>query len=124
MDKIPIRRHVKVKKGMRVFNKDDKEYWLKRENNQLALYGTHRQLYDKQKGRCAYCEQDFNYEDRNTLHIHHLKPLKYDGETKLSNLRLIHQECHLNIHRLFSVEEMSELVNKGIDYITLMKGKA
>ncbi len=120
MDKIPIRRHVKVKAEMRVYNKDDQEYWNKRTSNQMALYGIYRQLYDKQKGKCSYCEGRFTTED--DLHLHHLKPTEFGGVNELINLRLIHQQCHTSIHGLFSLEEMNSYSEKGIDYLTLLKG--
>jgi RNA-directed DNA polymerase len=120
MQKIPIRRHIKVQRGRRVYCINDREYWNGRTSNQMALYGTYRQLYDKQYGKCAYCEGRFTTED--DLHLHHLKPLKFGGVNELINLRLIHHNCHTTIHGLFSLIEMNLYADKGIDYLTLLKG--
>ena len=120
MQQIPIRRHIKVKANMRVYNKEHQEYWSKRENQQMGLYGVYRQLYDKQKGFCSFCNGRITSSDKD-LHIHHLKPISYGGDDKLNNLRLIHHDCHSEIHSTFSLEQMSKYVDNGIDYITLLK---
>jgi len=76
-------------------------------------------LYNKQKGKCEYCNQYLelpdnciptDYIDNHTLAdhnlaIHHVKPLALGGSHKLSNLSLLHQECHQNLHRGAGIEQ-------------------
>jgi RNA-directed DNA polymerase len=97
---IPILRHVKIGKGKRVYNNSDREYWEKRAKRQMymRLYGKHRNLFKKQKGQCLHCSTALGIED--ILHIHHVKPKAKGGSNSQSNLRLIHAECHRDLHRM------------------------
>jgi RNA-directed DNA polymerase len=122
MGDIRILHHVKVNKEVRVYNKDSQEYWYKRENKLLNLYGLHLKLHQRQDGICPFCEGRLSSEDK-AFHIHHLKPIAFGGLDDLNNLRIIHRSCHIEIHNLFSLKEMSEYADKGIDYLRLMKGK-
>ena len=121
MENIPIRRYVKVQQLRRVYNKNDREYWLKRENKQTGLYGSYLELYNKQKGFCSYCNGRLSNNEKD-LHIHHLKPTSCGGDDNLNNLRIIHRDCHNEIHSTFSLEQMSKYADNGIDYISLLKG--
>jgi hypothetical protein len=47
----------------------------------------------------------------------------FSGDEKLRNLRLLHGECHRELHADFTREEMAEYSNSGIDYLRLLKRK-
>ena len=98
LSKIPIRRHIKVKQGKRVYNQNDISYWEKREEQlmEVRLFHKHKTLYKKQKGLCPECDTPLLFEDN--LHIHHVKPKAQGGSNSHSNLKLIHAECHREIH--------------------------
>ena len=124
MRKIPIRRFVKVRKGMRVFdnNPETIEYWNKREytNAYSQIYPVKmRRLYQKQNGKCSHCKGHMSVEEihKSELHIHHMKPQSLKGTNDYSNLRLVHNECHRELHAKHTRKEMRDLVDKGIDYI-------
>lgn len=122
---IPIKRFVMVKTGMRVYNKDPNtiEYWNKREYtnayNQI-LSVKMRRLYNKQKGNCPYCDGQLHFQEsvENELHVHHLNPRSFKGSESYSNLRLLHDECHRELHATIPRKVMYELSDKDIDYIT------
>ena len=46
-----------------------------------------------------------------------MKPVSLGGDNGYSNLRLIHTQCHSELHAKYSREEMSNLTDKRIDYI-------
>ena len=105
---IPIsKRYTKVKAGRRVYNINDKEYWTKREvdktKDTLTGDGKHVKLFNRQKGICHYCNSPISaYHIQNSLsHIHHVIPKAQGGSNSYSNLRLIHAECHHEIHSNF-----------------------
>jgi RNA-directed DNA polymerase len=121
---IPIKRFVKVKNGMRVYDRNPQtmEYWKKREyvNAYNQIHSVKMQnLYERQKGKCLYCREQITQEEIQTseTHIHHLKPVSHGGYNGYSNLRLLHSVCHKELHAKFSRETMSEFVDKKVDYI-------
>ena len=103
---IPItkERHTKVQNGRRVYNRDDIGYWNEREEHrakrQVIGDGRLSKLFKKQKGVCHYCNTPisaFDIENR-LIHTHHLIPKAQGGSNSHSNLRLMHAECHREIH--------------------------
>ena len=127
MVKIPIKRFVKVRKDMRVYDTNAKGYWANREyTNALdSIYGsaTMTQLFKRQKGKCGYCGESITDKQirETTIHKHHMKPRSEGGDWKLGNLQLLHADCHDSLHSIFSRNEMADYINKGIDYLRLMK---
>lgn len=117
------KRFVKVKNGMRVYNADHAEYWYKREylNTQKRLYAKQsRVLFEKQNGLCPYCKSQImetnvvNYE----THVHHMLPRVFGGTERYSNLRLLHNDCHVDLHKRLSRKEMAGIVKtQCLDYI-------
>jgi len=97
-------RHTKVRNGKRVYNREDALYWKLRELQQAEqrLFGNGRYatLFKRQKGVCHHCNTPItahNIEKRET-HIHHVIPKAQGGSNSYSNLRLMHAECHREIH--------------------------
>ena len=127
MGSIPIKRFVKVRQDMRVFDENARGYWENREyrNAKDSIYGSAilTQLFRRQKGKCSYCKQPITDKQvRDTaIEKHHLKPRSEGGNWKLGNLRLLHAECHHSIHTMYSRKEMADFINKGIDYLSLMR---
>ena len=117
------KRFVKVKRGMRVYNADHAEYWNKREylKSYFRLFTKRiRDLFDKQNGHCPYCLSQIteaNVVD-NEVNIHHMLPRTFGGTDSQSNLRLLHTECHIELHKRLSREKMAEIVKtQRLDYI-------
>ena len=124
LTEIPIKRFVKVKNGIRVYDKNPNtiEYWKKREYEN-AYHQIHsikvRKLYERQKGKCLHCKETLTLQEiqDGETHVHHMKPVSLGGDNGYSNLRLIHTQCHRELHAKYSREEMSNLTDKRIDYI-------
>ena len=102
---IPIVRFIKVKQGYRVYDETPKivEYWEKREY--LNSYGQIesikvKKLFAKQKGKCFQCRLPIEVDDvqDRKIQIHHLLPKSDTGRKRYSNLRLVHEDCHRDIH--------------------------
>lgn len=127
MGKIPIKRFAKVRKDVRVYNIDDKEYWDKREymNARDSIYNSYdlTYLFRDQKGICVFCEKGISQEDVQTynIHKHHLKPKSVGGKDEKSNLKLLHRDCHREVHSKLSRKEMASYVDSAIDYIQLLR---
>ena len=118
------KRFVKVMSGVRVYDKNPEtiEYWEKREykNAYNQIYTVKmRKLYNRQKGTCPYCKGQMTQRQiqKSELHVHHMKPRSFKGNDGYNNLRLLHNECHRELHAKFSRKEMSELTDNNIDYI-------
>ncbi len=118
------KRFVKVKNAMRVYNTDHAEYWNKREylNTQKRLYAKQsRVLFEKQNGLCLYCKSQItetnvvNYE----THVHHMLPRAFGGTERYSNLRLLHNDYHVDLHKRLSRKRMAEIVKEMcLDHIS------
>lgn len=117
------KRFIKVKNGMRVYNAEHAGYWKKRErlNAQNQLYSSKlRRIFDKQKGHCPYCKSQIKESEisKSEVHIHHMLPHSFGGKDNQSNLRLLHTECHNDLHKRFSRQEMNDMIKvKRLDYI-------
>ena len=101
---IPIKRFIKVRKDERVFDGNAIDYWQKREyinaKNSIIAEGTIMELFSMQKGNCGVCRQGITQDDvhNSRIHKHHMKPRSEGGDWKLSNLRLLHADCHISRH--------------------------
>jgi RNA-directed DNA polymerase len=121
--RIPIKRHVMVNGKYRVYDKNPttQEYWKKREYtnayNQIKSVKLSR-LYKRQEGKCSYCKEIMRQEQvlERKLHVHHVLPRSLNGTEGYSNLRLLHNECHRELHANISRKEMKELSINNVDY--------
>lgn len=87
--------------GKNPFNPKDTEYFLDRKLSSLIKKGSFKdRLYSKQKGLCPVCGTNLAHGDwEEPLLVHHLIPRKEGGKDTVSNLMLLHEECHYSIHR-------------------------
>ncbi len=105
---------------------DDKD-WENREyrNAKDSIYGSAilTQLFRRQKGKCSHCKKPIIDKQvrGSAIEKHHLKPHSEGGDWKLGNLRLFHAECHNSIDNLYSRKERANFINKGVDYLSLMR---
>lgn len=120
---IPIRRYTGLRKGVRVYDGSEQamQFWTKRESiNALdQIYSVKvRKLFTRQKGICPTCEQPLSAQQINAqqVHAHHVIPVSVGGEQKLSNLTLLHGDCHRLIHSVFSRSEMAQLYQMRLRY--------
>jgi RNA-directed DNA polymerase len=116
MAAIPIKRYVKVRKGMKLYASDKEtiQYWQERElrNAISQIYSVRiEKLYQRQQGRCPYCKQIMT--DISQTHTHHILPTKYGGKDQLNNLRLMHLDCHIKLHSDYSLTQMRDNAYNG-----------
>jgi RNA-directed DNA polymerase len=72
------------------------DYWRQRRSRPQALADRPRQLASRQQGLCPVRHQ--RLENGEDLHVHHVLPKKHGGTNDLANLRLVHANCHRQIH--------------------------
>ena len=113
MSSLRIRRHIKLRNGMKVYASDRAtlEYWRNRGYKSVLnqIYTLKAgSLYKRQKGICPYCQKLVT--DISTAHIHHILPTKYGGTEKLNNLWLLHLDCHRAMHTEYSLKQMRDAV--------------
>jgi RNA-directed DNA polymerase len=128
MNDTAIRRFVKVKKGKRVYDAKAKEYWEHREKvKSIGSIFTEsklvKKLFIEQNGKCLYCKEPVTQDEvqSSNIHIHHMIPRSEGGDWKLSNLRLLHADCHTELHQNLSRQDMIKFMSNKIDYLRLMK---
>jgi RNA-directed DNA polymerase len=121
---IPIKRHVLVNGKMRVYDQNPNtiEYWKKREyTNAFKQIESVRieNLYKRQKGICDYCNNIITATDikERETHVHHMKPRSFGGNESYSNLKLLHSDCHRELHRKITRKYMSDLSDKKVKYL-------
>jgi RNA-directed DNA polymerase len=74
------------------------DYWSQRRRSTQTTTGRAGQLARRQHGRCPSCHQALdNGED---MHVHHVRPKHHGGTDDLANLRLVHHNCHRQIHSI------------------------
>jgi len=120
---MPIQRFRQIRSGLRVYDNGAyaRTYWQQRAytNALLSIYSIRvEKLYKRQQGDCPLCRRSINGEQirDNDIHIHHLNPQAKRGDHQLSNLQLLHDDCHSELHRILSLEQMNRLTEYKIDY--------
>ena len=104
MQKIPVRRHVKVNNEHRVYNKESQDYWEKREyqkaKNSIMEETITNKLFINQKGKCTHCKGSITQHDivNYRVHKHHVIPKSQGRENRLDNPQFLHSECHTEIN--------------------------
>lgn len=97
---IKIRRHVKIKAAANPFDPKWYEYFEVRLGWKMKRTLTGRRklhwLWQEQNGRCPVCHQPITKESG--WHVHH-RIRRCDGGTdSLTNLQMVHANCHRQIH--------------------------
>lgn len=93
----------------------DKHYFLTRKYQAiLAKNSTKEKLFQRQGGWCPVCTGHLVASDwGEPLHVHHLVPRKDGGKDLMSNLMLLHEECHYTAHReKFSKDDLEAKLKK------------
>lgn len=95
----PVQHHVMVKG---CYSPDDpqlKQYWEQRaKQGSKYLTPSWRKIAISQDYKCPHCSDSlFNEEE---LHLHHIIPKSQGGNDSYRNLKMVHLECHQQIHAL------------------------
>lgn len=95
-----IRRHIKIKGEANPYDPKWKEYFESRISRLMKekLQGRKRllQLWLKQEGKCPICKEFITEETG--WNIHHTLPRIQGGTDTMSNLALLHPNCHRQVH--------------------------
>jgi len=91
--KIPIKRHVKVKRKASPFD-GNLVYWGKRTGNSPLILPMKARLIREQHGLCGLCGNTFLPED--IIERAHIVPKSLGGKNLRENIRAVHRYCHLN----------------------------
>lgn len=126
LSQLPIRRYLRVGRDYRVHDgsKETIAYWQKRAYLSGLMNLKARQvstLYRRQGGRCAYCSGMLISTQSVFCYRHHVKPRSFGGDEQLRNLRLLHPECHRELHATFSRDDMAKFADQGVDYVNSRK---
>jgi RNA-directed DNA polymerase len=95
-----IERHVKIKGEANPFDSEQETYFESRLDRKMrkSLTGQIKKwrLWWKQDGKCPNCNQKMTEETG--WHVHHILPKSEGGKDNISNLALVHPNCHRQIH--------------------------
>ena len=98
--KVPIKRHVKIRFEANPYDKQWESYFEKRLKYKMynSLSGDKKLqiIWNKQKGKCPVCKQSVTTET--DWDVHHVLPKSKGGDDRLSNLQMLHINCHKQIH--------------------------
>ena len=100
--KIKIKRHVAIRAETNPFDPSWKEYLEKREQEKMKEQLRKRKkrferaVWARQEGKCNICSQSFITSE--VWHLHHIQPRSEGGKDTLSNLMMLHPDCHRQIH--------------------------
>lgn len=96
---LPIKRHIKIKSEANPYDPGWESYFDQR-LAQKWVEGTQRKrlvtLWKLQNGNCPQCGQKITKESG--WNMHHIIQRVYGGTDNLSNLVLLHPNCHRQIH--------------------------
>jgi RNA-directed DNA polymerase len=96
-----IRRHIKIKGAANPYDPNWELYFEERGQRQMVEQAKGNQrwlkLWLEQKGQCVVCGQELEVEG--DWHIHHLQKRVEGGSNALSNLVLLHANCHRQVHQ-------------------------
>jgi len=96
----PIKRHVKIKADANPFDPKWETYFEERTLREMMdnLKGREKlqKLWLNQKGKCPNCKQTITAETG--WNIHHIVPIFEGGKENITNLVLLHPNCHRQIH--------------------------
>jgi RNA-directed DNA polymerase len=102
---IPIRRHPKILSKANPYDPKYRRYFEEREQQSwrsgVKGTGKTRYLWLRQQGKCLNC--DTLLTEETGWHSHHILPRAKGGSDELSNLQLLHPNCHRQIHANLSI---------------------
>lgn len=98
--RVSIKRHVKVRGDANPYAAEWQAYFASRQERKakqrLPRRGFFQQLWQAQKGHCPLCQTALT--EQTQWDIHHITPQKEGGKDILSNLVLLHPNCHRQLH--------------------------
>jgi RNA-directed DNA polymerase len=97
--KVKIRRHTKIKQEANPYDADWECYFERRQQEKMRKNYQGRQqlvsLRKAQKGQCIMCRQEM---PMNESELHFKQAWTHKGSDNITNLALIHPQCHQQLH--------------------------
>ncbi|WP_281647560.1 group II intron reverse transcriptase/maturase [Parendozoicomonas sp. Alg238-R29] len=97
---VAIKRHVKIKGNANPYDPEWEQYfearWLKKVKESLKSRGKLIRLWSEQKGLCPLCCGTLDHESG--WDVHHIIERTNGGTDVLSNLVMLHPNCHRQLH--------------------------
>lgn len=97
---VRIQRHTRIRKAANPYEPMWEDYYEARLHKKMAATRAGkdriRQLWEEQQGRCPLCEQLLA--EASEWQVHHIHWRVYGGGNELTNLRLVHTNCHRQLH--------------------------
>jgi RNA-directed DNA polymerase len=105
----PIKRHTKIKADANPFDPEWEVYFEERETKAMkaTLWGRVKRLWSEQEGKCPICRQAI--QSRDVMHVHHIVWKEQGGGDEITNLALLHANCHRLVHAMYESGELSAL---------------
>lgn len=102
MNWTPIIRHVMIKHNNSPYDKNLKNYYIKRDIREFNRNNvSYRQkLAKKQKYICPLCKESI-VDNKESLEMHHKIPRCNGGTNNYKNIQLVHTSCHIFHHKTF-----------------------
>lgn len=95
-----IERHIKIKGDAHPFDPQWEIYFEKRWKSKMksTLKGSWKlaNVWERQKGLCPMCQQKITLESE--WHTHHIQARCQGGNDNMSNLAMLHPNCHRQLH--------------------------
>ena len=112
---VPIRRHRKIRADANPFDPSWDEYFAKRRGMLMDRQErkTASKLWKAQKGVCPICREHVT--ESTGWEIHHVVPRALGGADALSNLMLLHTNCHWQVHSKAWNGELVAPVKRGFE---------
>lgn len=106
-----LENHGSIVYGKNPLSPIDKDYFAERKSALvLKKDSLKHKLMERQVGLCPVCGASLTGADWDEpLHVHHLVHRKDGGSDTISNLMLLHEECHHNSHKANDSKESLQL---------------
>ena len=110
---VPIRRHRKIRAEVNPFDPSWDEYFANRRGMLMDRQErkTASKLWKAQRGVCPICREHIT--ESTGWEIHHVLPRALGGADALSNLMLLHTNCHWQVHSKAWNGELAAPVKRG-----------
>ena len=94
------KRHIKIRAAATAYDLQYEHYFEERRGYRMLDTTRHTRrlvrLWSEQNGICPICNQSIDLEQG--FNVHHIEPRVMGGSDRLSNLLLLHPNCHRQVH--------------------------
>jgi len=102
---VPVKRYIKIKAEANPYDPEWDDYFEERVTRKWwsSKWGLSklRRIWRQQNGFCPMCRQGFKGET--SIHVHHILRRCEGGGDALTNLVMLHPNCHRQIHYLMNL---------------------